>query len=78
MATIDMQDDLAAHGVRLATLKSVVRMAKVGLKTRGVTPSKAAKALGYTGPANLDKILAWVEVEQAQNLDAFQARNAAQ
>lgn len=77
MTYIDMHDDLAARGVRLAALKSVVRLAQVGLKTRGVTPSKAAKALGYTGPANLAKIAAWIDVQYAQNLEAFEARNAA-
>lgn len=61
MTFIDMTVPENAHYVRLASLKSVVRMAKVGLKVRGVTPTKAAKSLGYTGPASLAKIEVWVE-----------------
>ena len=77
MTYIDMQDDLAARGARLAALHSVLKMAMLGLKFRGVSsPIAKAKMLGYTGPASYAKALAWCEAQQAQNLDAFQARNA--
>lgn len=72
--TVNMQDPIARRGVQLAALRGVVKMAQIGMKTRGVTPSKAAKMLGYTGPANLAKILAWVESEQALNKADFEAR----
>jgi hypothetical protein len=64
---VNMQDPIAARGVRLAALAGVVKMAQIGMKTRGVTPSKAAKMLGYTGPANLAKIAKWIEDEQVMN-----------
>lgn len=69
MSIVNMQDPIAARGVQLAALRSVVSLKiTTGMTFRGVTsPIAVAQRMGYTGPRSLKKVLAWVEAEQEVN-----------